>query len=176
MGSSMGYRPVERWNRNFCPLDDGYIRELLRRQCVDSATTALTIRFKRSEANRGRIGSFARDRHFYIHASESESKSRTILLPRHLLINYCSMLQPPRPPASISHAFSILFTCPLHVPFLFKLNHATLLQIAKDGVGGKFSESSSFADFHWRGDFLRSPKVTDSRLSSRPRISTSEMI
>jgi len=80
MGSRMGYRPAERWNQNCCQMDDEHIRELLRRQCVDSATTALTIHFKRSEANRGRIGRFARDRHFYLHASESESKSRTIIV------------------------------------------------------------------------------------------------
>jgi hypothetical protein len=144
---------------------------------VDSATTALTIRFKRSEANRGRIGSFARDRHFYIHASESESKSRTILLPRHLLINYCSMLQPPRPPASISHAFSILFTCPLHVPFLFQVKSRDFVANRK----GRCWRVNSLNPPHLPifidgGDFLRSPKVTDSRLSSRPRISTSEMI
>jgi hypothetical protein len=173
----MGYRPAERWNQNCCQLDDEHIRELFRRQCVDSATTALTIRFKRSEANRGRIGSFARDCHFYLHASESESKSRTILLPRHLLINKCSMLQPPRPPASISRAFSIFFTYPLHVLFQFQVKSRDFVANRKGRCSkGKFSESSSFADFHCRGGFLRSPTVTHSRFSSRPRIFTSEMV
>jgi hypothetical protein len=42
---------------------------------VDFATTALTVRFKRGEANRGGIEGWARDLNFYLHASEMNRKA-----------------------------------------------------------------------------------------------------